>query len=83
MPGPAKGHGSGIFSKLANHEERIKKVEGRLDGHDDDIAEIDTDVLTLTNVSTMLTGVCARASRRIAAREKLAKIRARVSKRSK
>lgn len=53
---------------------RLDDVEERLDGHDAEIAELDADILAVTQVSQALTEVCLRATKRIAARLKLRKI---------
>lgn len=73
MPGPDKGHGSGIFAKVKTLEAIVKDHGERLDGHDQELAEIDADVLALSEI-------CARSHQRAAARLRLARIRARRAK---
>jgi hypothetical protein len=80
MPGPQRGHGSGIFAQVKELAATVAEHGERLDAHDEEIAAIDADVLTLTNVSLTLSEVCARAEKRRSARVRLAKIRARRSK---
>lgn len=53
--------------RLDKVETRLTDAEERLRGHDEEIAEIDSDILILSEV-------CLRTSKRIAARRKLRKI---------
>jgi hypothetical protein len=72
MPGP-KNQGTGLFSDVQWLKEKVADHDVRLDEHDKELAEIDADVLALTEI-------CARSHQRAAARLRLARIRAKRSK---